>query len=52
MFSPETEKVRAFFQDVLGLPSVDAGRGWLTFAMPPAELAVHPSDGEAAMSFT
>ena len=46
MFSPETEKVRAFFRDVLGLPSADAGRGWLIFAMPPAELAVHPSDGE------
>jgi catechol 2,3-dioxygenase-like lactoylglutathione lyase family enzyme len=47
MFSPEAEKVRAFFRDVLGLPSVDAGRGWLIFAMPPAELAVHPADGEA-----
>jgi catechol 2,3-dioxygenase-like lactoylglutathione lyase family enzyme len=47
MFSPEAEKVRAFFRDVLGLPSVDAGQGWLIFAMPPAELAVHPADGEA-----
>ncbi len=47
MFSPEAEKVRAFFRDVLGLPSVDAGRGWLIFAMPPAELAVHPADGDA-----
>jgi catechol 2,3-dioxygenase-like lactoylglutathione lyase family enzyme len=46
LFSPEAEKVRAFFTDVLGLSSVDAGGGWLIFAMPPAELAVHPGDGE------
>jgi catechol 2,3-dioxygenase-like lactoylglutathione lyase family enzyme len=45
VFSPEAEKVRAFFADVLGMPSVDAGGGWLIFALPPAELAVHPSDG-------
>lgn len=47
VFSPEAEKVRAFFGDVLGLSSVDAGGGWLIFAMPPAELAVHPADGDA-----
>lgn len=47
VFSPEAEKVRAFFGDVLGLSSVDAGGGWLIFAMPPAELAVHPTDGDA-----
>src|SRR5258708_16634746 len=47
VFSPEAEKVRAFFGDVLGLSSVDAGGGWLIFAMPPAELAVHPTDGGA-----
>ena len=47
MFSPAAEKVRAFFADVLGLASVDAGGGWLIFALPPAELAVHPADGEA-----
>jgi catechol 2,3-dioxygenase-like lactoylglutathione lyase family enzyme len=46
VFSPEAEKVRAFFADVLGLRSVDAGGGWLIFALPPAELAVHPADGE------
>ena len=46
VFSAEAEKVRAFFTDVLGLPSVDAGGGWLIFALPPAELAVHPADGE------
>ena len=47
VFSPEAEKVRDFFADVLGLSSVDAGGGWLIFALPPAELAVHPADGEA-----
>lgn len=45
VFSPDAEKVRAFFADVLNLPSADAGDGWLIFALPPAELAVHPSDG-------
>ena len=34
---------RAFFRDVLGFPSVDAGRGWLIFAAPPSELAFHPA---------
>ena len=45
VFSPQAEKVRAFLADVAGLPSVDAGGGWPVFALPPAELAVHPSDG-------
>jgi len=45
VFSPEAEQVRTFFGDVLGLSSVDAGGGWLIFALPPAELAVHPADG-------
>ena len=45
VFSPEAEKVRAFFKDVLGLSSIDAGGGWLIFALPPAELAVHPAEG-------
>jgi hypothetical protein len=45
MFSPEAGKVRAFLGEVLGLPAVDAGGGWLIFALPPAELAVHPADG-------
>jgi catechol 2,3-dioxygenase-like lactoylglutathione lyase family enzyme len=44
VFSPEAEKVRAFFADVLGFSSVDAGGGWPIFALPPAELAVHPAD--------
>ena len=44
VFSPQADKVRAFFADVLGMPSADAGGGWLIFALPPAELAVHPTD--------
>jgi predicted enzyme related to lactoylglutathione lyase len=47
VFSPEAEKVRAFFADVLGLPSADAGGGWLIFALPPGELAVHPAEGNS-----
>ena len=44
VFSPQAEKVRTFFADVLGMSAVDAGGGWLIFALPPAELAVHPDD--------
>jgi predicted enzyme related to lactoylglutathione lyase len=47
VFSEQAEQVRSFFSDVLGLSSVDAGGGWLIFALPPAELAVHPADGNA-----
>jgi hypothetical protein len=43
LFSRDAEGVRAFFRDVLELPSVDAGGGWLIFALPPAELAAHPA---------
>jgi catechol 2,3-dioxygenase-like lactoylglutathione lyase family enzyme len=44
LYSKKAEATRAFFRDVLGFPSVDAGRGWLIFAAPPAELAVHPAE--------
>ena len=44
IYSKKDEATRAFFRDVLGFPSVDAGRGWLIFAVPPAELAVHPAE--------
>jgi predicted enzyme related to lactoylglutathione lyase len=47
VFSEKAEQVRAFFRDVLGFPHVDAGHGWLIFAAPPSELAVHPSEGDA-----
>lgn len=42
IYADDAEKARAFCRDVLGLPSVDAGRGWLIFGLPPAELAAHP----------
>jgi len=44
IFSTDPDADRAFLRDVLKLGSVDAGAGWLIFALPPAELAVHPSD--------
>ena len=43
--STDAEADRAFFRDVLGFDSVDAGDGWLIFALPPGELAVHPGPG-------
>jgi len=49
LYSPDPEADRAFFRDVLRFPSVDAGHGWLIFGLPPAELAVHPTDGGAQM---
>jgi predicted enzyme related to lactoylglutathione lyase len=44
IYSGDADGVRAFFRDVLELPSVDAGHGWLIFALPPAEVAAHPTD--------
>jgi hypothetical protein len=44
VFSKNAEADRAFFRDVLELKSVDAGHGWLIFALPPAEAAFHPSE--------
>jgi catechol 2,3-dioxygenase-like lactoylglutathione lyase family enzyme len=47
IFSQDAKGARALFQDALGFRSVDAGEGWLIFALPPAELAVHPSVDES-----
>jgi len=44
IYSASPEADRAFLRDVLGLSHVDVGGGWLIFALPPAEVAVHPSD--------
>jgi catechol 2,3-dioxygenase-like lactoylglutathione lyase family enzyme len=44
VYSKDATADRAFFRDVLGLASVDAGHGWLIFALPPAEVAVHPEE--------
>jgi catechol 2,3-dioxygenase-like lactoylglutathione lyase family enzyme len=44
MFSKDAEADRAFLRDVLGFKFVDAGHGWLIFALPPAEAAIHPGE--------
>jgi catechol 2,3-dioxygenase-like lactoylglutathione lyase family enzyme len=44
IYTRDAEADRAFFRDVLGFSSVDAGDGWLIFAIPPAELACHPAE--------
>ena len=43
IYSKDPEADRAFLKDVLELPNVDVGEGWLIFGLPPAEVAVHPS---------
>jgi hypothetical protein len=42
--SANPEADRAFFRDVLNLPHVDSGGGWLIFALPPAEVGIHPAE--------
>jgi catechol 2,3-dioxygenase-like lactoylglutathione lyase family enzyme len=44
VYSKDAEADRAFLRDVLGFSSVDAGHGWLIFALPPGEAAVHPAE--------
>ena len=44
IYSNDPAADRAFFKDILGFASVDAGHGWLIFALPPAEAAVHPAE--------
>ncbi|MFZ0821148.1 MAG: VOC family protein [Candidatus Acidiferrales bacterium] len=46
IYTRDADQVRAFFRDTLKLPSVDVGHGWLIFALPPAELGVHPEESE------
>jgi hypothetical protein len=48
VYSKDAEADRAFFRDVLQYPFADAGHGWLIFALPPAEVAFHPSDENGA----
>src|SRR5438093_8075902 len=45
LYSTNAEADRVFIRVVLGFPGVDAGGGWLIFKLPPAEIAVHPTDG-------
>jgi len=51
IYSHDADADRAFVRDVLGLNHVDAGGGWLIFALPPAEIAFHPSDAGTATEF-
>jgi hypothetical protein len=44
VYSKDAAADRAFLSDVLGFASVDAGHGWLIFALPPSEVAVHPAE--------
>ena len=45
LYSSEPEALRAMLRDTFGFSNVDAGDGWLIFAMPPAEMGVHPAEG-------
>ena len=51
IYSQNAEADRAFFRDVLEFPAIDAGHGWLIFALPEAEAAFHPADGEGQEMF-
>ncbi|HWE86891.1 MAG TPA: VOC family protein [Terracidiphilus sp.] len=48
LFSRNDEADRSFFRDVLEMPAVDAGHGWLIFRMPPAEMGIHPATPDPA----
>lgn len=48
VYSKDADADRAFFRDVLGFKSVDAGHGWLIFALPPGEAAFHPAEENGA----
>lgn len=47
IYCQDADRARAFLRNTLGLQAVDAGEGWLIFALPPAELGVHPAEGNA-----
>jgi hypothetical protein len=47
LYSRKADAVRTFLRDTMGFVSVDAGEGWLIFAMPPTELGIHPTEGDA-----
>jgi hypothetical protein len=51
LFSQNAEADRRFLAETFGLDSVDAGHGWLIFALPPSELAVHPGDAHSAQLY-
>ena len=45
LYTTEPEALRDIFRDVFGFEHIDAGEGWLIFALPPAELGIHPAEG-------
>jgi hypothetical protein len=45
LYTPEADALRAVFRDIFTFTHVDAGEGWLIFALPPAELGIHPAEG-------
>jgi len=48
IYTKQAEQVREFFKKTLKFPTVDAGRGWLLFALPPAEMGIHPTDKDGS----
>jgi hypothetical protein len=50
-YAKDADRVRSFFKDTLNLGSVDAGHGWLIFALPPAELGIHPTEDKPHHEF-
>ena len=52
LYSSEPDALRDVLRDVFNFKSVDAGGGWLIFALPPAELGVHPAEGPTYQSGT
>jgi catechol 2,3-dioxygenase-like lactoylglutathione lyase family enzyme len=51
IYSSDADADRAFIRDVLGFAGIDAGAGWLIFKLPPAEVAVHPTDEQPRQEF-
>jgi hypothetical protein len=49
IYTPDADLDRAFLRDIMGFKHVDAGHGWLIFALPPAEVAVHPGESRAEL---
>src|SRR5262249_3330941 len=50
LYSKNAEADRAFVRDLLGFKALDVGGGWLIFALPPAEMGIHPGDGKFVQS--
>jgi catechol 2,3-dioxygenase-like lactoylglutathione lyase family enzyme len=51
IYSSDADADRAFIRDVLGFAGIDAGGGWLIFTLPPAEIAVHPTQDQPKHEF-